>query len=60
MSPSEGPCADSLENEHSQVEENIFLADEKGPWKRRAGIYLYIHLYYRSVVITLLYLKIQI
>ena len=26
------------------------LADEKGHWKREGGSYLYIHLYYRSVV----------
>ena len=28
----------------SQVAENNLLADEEGPWKREADIYLYIHL----------------
>ena len=27
----------------SQVAENNLLADEKGPWKRGAGSYLYTH-----------------
>ena len=29
---------------------NNLLADEKGHWKRWGGSYLYIHLYYRSVI----------
>ena len=60
MSPSQRPCADSqlglwkstnsAENINtSQVTENNFLADEIGLWKIGAGIYLYIHLHYRSI-----------
>ena len=29
------------------------LADEKGSWKRGAGIYLYKHLYYKSIELLL-------
>ena len=35
-----------LEQPGSRIQ---FASNEKGPWKRGAGSYLYIHLYYRSV-----------
>ena len=51
MSPSQGPFADSqwvFENQpivsQNQVAEINLLADKKGPWKREAGSYMYIHL----------------
>ena len=34
----------------TQVAENNLMADEKVPWNRGAGSYLYKHLYYRSVI----------
>ena len=37
--------------------ENNLVADGKGHWKRKGGSYLYIHLYYRTVVGTFLKVK---
>ena len=39
--------------QHSQVAVKKLVADEKGHCKREGGSYLYIHLYYRSVVSTI-------
>ena len=38
------------EYQHSQVAEYNLLVEEKGHWKRGGGSYLYVHLYYRSIV----------
>ena len=54
MSPSHKACIDyqlglwkSTNNVgNNNTADNNLLADEKGYWKRGAGIYLYIHLYY--------------